>query len=280
MFLVLVLLVRRKLPDILSKLAERVTKAPGGWEFAALQQKVETLKSKVEQLERVTFEPSDALTPQLQARLQSDLDAFQTYVGTLGYQSQSGQVAVFVDPALKDNVYYDRNRIVLGQPLARDTDAVFREYTHHALLATCKSKWGDLGHDFQALESGLADYFPCSFNNDHLFGERSIHIFRHIPQLRDKQAIRDLLNNRKFGPESATAEIHDVGEVWGGLFWELRTRLGEGTVDKLLFSAWAALPPAVDGFDVNGEFVRKVLEMAGQNADMARAVFKKRGLKV
>src|SRR5882724_2041265 len=153
------ILVRRELPALISKLAERVTKAPGGFEFANLQQKVEALSTKVEQLEKVTFEPSSALTPELQAELQTSVDLFQAYIAKLGYQSQTGKVVVFVDPKLKDNVYYDGTRIVLGQPLAKDTDAVFREYSHHALGVGDSDTQSE---EQQAVQSGLADYFPCS----------------------------------------------------------------------------------------------------------------------
>jgi hypothetical protein len=280
-----VILVRRELPALASKLAERVTKAPGGFEFAVLQQKVETLNAKVEQLERVTFEPSIELTPELQTQLQSSFDAFQAYLAKLGYQSQTGNVIVFVNPALKDNVYYEPegNRIVLGEPLARDTDAVFREYTHHALLASVD--WSNLANKQAAVESGLADYFPCSFNNDPLFGERSIHLFRKYPGFEDKPAIRNLRNDRTFDEAATNPEHHNVGEIWGGAFWELREQLGQAVADKLLFSTWVALRSSDINGDFNVIFLKKLLETAqslGGAADDRdiRAIFKRRALKL
>ncbi len=281
-FLFMVFLLRRELPTLISKLADRITKAPGGFEFGALQQKVETLSAKVEQLERVTFEPSTALTPELQTQLQSSFDAFQAYMAKLGYQSQTGNVVVFVDPALKDNVYYDGTRIVLGEPLARDTDAVFREYTHHALLTNVD--WSNPANEQLAVESGLADYFPCSFNNDPLFGERSVHLFRKHPDVRDKPAIRNLRNDRTFGEASTNPEYHNVGEIWGGAFWELRERLGQAVADKLLFSTWGALESSNATDDFNVTFLKKLLETAQASEGAAagrdiRAIFKRRGLK-
>jgi len=277
------LLVRRELPTLISKLAERITKAPGGFEFAVLQQKVETLGAKVERLERVTFEPSVALTPELQTELQSSLDSFQAYLAKLGYQSQTGHVRVFVDPKLKDNVYYEGegNRIVLGEPLAKDTDAVFREYTHHALLSRAELHWGIMTNEQQAVESGLADYFACSFNNDPLFGEQSIHMFRQYPGFEDKSAIRNLNNDRTFDEAAANPEIHNVGEIWGGAFWELRERLTQPVADKLLFSTWVA----VRSFDAHGDFgvafVQTLLETAsGEQRRDIRAIFRRRGLKL
>jgi hypothetical protein len=282
-FLCVVILVRRELPALIAKLAERITKAPGGFEFAVLQQKVDTLTAKVEQLERVTFEPSAALTPELQTQLQSSFDAFQAHLAKLGYQSQTGNVVVFVDPTLKDNVYYDGQRIVLGEPLAKDTDAVFREYTHHALLTGVN--WGDLTDEQQAVESGLADYFACSFNNDPRFGEQSIHLFRRYPGFEGKTAIRNLSNERTFDEISTNPESHDVGEIWGGAFWELRERLGQAAADKLLFSTWVALRSSDTHGDFNAIFVKKLQETSqspgggGHGRDI-RAIFKRRGLKL
>lgn len=283
--LCVILLVRRELPAIISKLSERITKAPGGFEFAALQQKVETLSAKVEQLEKVTFEPSAALTPELQIQLQSSFDSFQAYLAKLGYESKTGKVVVFVDPTLKDNVYYDgqRQRIVLGEPLAQDTDAVFREYTHHALLASVD--WSTLTNEQQAVESGLADYFPCSFNNDPQFGEKSFHLFQKYPGFEGKAAIRNLSNDRKFNEASANPELHHVGEIWGGAFWELRQQLGQSTADKLLFSTWAALRFSDTPGNFNVSFVKKLLETAqslegGEQGGDIRAIFKRRGLKL
>jgi hypothetical protein len=284
-FLVVVLLVRRELPALIAKLADRVTKAPGGFEFAVLQQKVETLSAKVEQLETVTFEPSAALTPQLKTQLQAFFDKFQAYLGKLGYQSETGNVTVFVDPKMKDNVYYetDRNRIVLGAPLAKDTDALFREYTHHALTANVDI--GTLSNKQQAAESGLADYFACSFNDDPLFGEQSIHLFRKYPGFEGKLAIRNLNNNRTFDEASTNPEIHNVGEIWAGAFWELREKLGQEAADKLLFSAWIALPSPGSRGDFNVLFVKQILDTAQSPGDghhdvEIRAVFKRRGLKL
>jgi hypothetical protein len=281
--LCVVVLLRRQLPDLISKLAERVTKAPGGFEFAVLQKKVDTLGAKVEKLERLTFEPSAALTPELQTKLQSSFDAFQAYLAELGYQSQTGNVQIFVDPTLKDNVYYDGNRIVLGEPLAKDSDAAFREYTHHALLA----KTGvdrPMSNEQHSVESGLADYFACSFNNDPLFGEQSIHLFRKYPGFEAKSAIRNLKNDRTFDEAAENPEFHNVGEIWGGAFWELRERLGQPAADKLLFSTWAALQQGTGG-DFGIAFVKALLETdEGPNGEdhrrVIRAIFKRRRLKI
>jgi hypothetical protein len=284
-FLIVVVVLRRQLPDLISKLADRVTKAPGGFEFAVLQQKVETLGAKIEQLEKLQFEPSTALTPALQKELQSSLDAFQAYLAKLGYEPDTSHVGVFVDPALKDNVYYDGNRIVLGEPLAKDTDAAFREYTHHALLA--KTNWlrEGMSNEQQAVESGLADYFACSFNDDPLFGEKSIHLFRQHPDYRGKAAIRNMKNDRTFDEAAINPELHNVGEIWSGAFWEMRERLGQDVADRLLFTTWKAMASAEPHGDFGLAYAKKLLETAEsshgeQQSQLIRTIFKRRRLKL
>ena len=278
-----ILIVRKELPSLLTKLSERLTKAPGGFEFSALQQRVETISAKVEELEKAKFEPSGALTPDLQAHLQSAFEAFQAYLIHLGYKSTAEKVTIHVDPALKDNVYYDNQRIVLGAPLARDTDAFFREYTHHALLSGVD--YAALSEDQRAVESGLADYFPCSFNHDPLFGEKSIHLFRKYPGMAKKKAIRVLNNHRKFTEAAAQRGHHDVGEIWGGVLWELRGILGIEAADQMAFSAWEAMLPIEKAGNFKLTFAKQLTQEArkltdGDQSSEVVEVLKRRGLKV
>src|SRR5436853_5761089 len=80
-FLVVILLLRRNLPDLMSILAERVTRAPGGFEFMQeLRSEVKNIATKVEQIEeRVSFLPAAALTPDLQAKLNTAISSYGEY---------------------------------------------------------------------------------------------------------------------------------------------------------------------------------------------------------
>jgi hypothetical protein len=283
--LCLIVVARREVPELISKLAGRMTKAPGGFEFAKLETKVEELTEKVQTLESVAFQPSAALTPELQDHIQSALNSFQAYLSDLGYKPEVDNVGVFVDPTLRDNVYYDgeQRRIVLGEPLARDTDAIFREYSHHVLIPGASMQ--DLAPEYFAIESALADYFPCSFNDDPLFGEKSVHLFRKYPNFKGKAAIRNLNNDRHFKEAAADPEHHNVGEIWGGAFWELRGRLGKNAADRLLYTTWTGIDPSVRSANVNVDFVKKLMETAptigmAEQANDIRVVFRRRGLKV
>jgi len=266
-----VFLVRKQLPLLIRNLAERMTKAPGGFEFAALQHSMEQINEKVKLLEEARFDPSSVLTTALQSYLKSSFDSFQNYLIDIGYEASEREVRILVDPKLHDNVYYEdeEHRIVLGAPLAEDSDAFFREYTHHALMIGINRE--KMNNDHWSLESGLADYFPCSFNDDPLFGEKSIHIFQQIPEFKNKKAIRDLNNDRKFSEAVINPEHHNVGEIWGGAFWEVRQRLGKASSDKIIFTAWRAMLPLEDAESFNGDFVRKLAHAAQSLKDGDRS---------
>jgi hypothetical protein len=258
-------------------------------EVGTLSQEVKTLATTVTKIaELVDFKPSAALTEDLRAKLNSSFASYQSYLQKLGYRSETGQVdvGVYIDPQLKDNAYYDgsRNLIVLGEPFADDTDVIFREYTHHALMSAVKDTRNN--PDWAAIESGLADYFPCSFSNDALFGEKSTLVFQKLYGKQfDKPYIRNLENSRKFSEMSQGSFPQIVGEIWGGAFWEMRGLLGQDAADKLLFTAWVALRPSDTLNDPAASFVNKLLETAqslpggGTQPGQIRLVFERRGLR-
>ena len=139
-----------------------------------------------------------------------------------------------------------------------------------------------MNNDHWSLESGLADYFPCSFNDDPLFGEKSIHIFQKFPGFENKKAIRDLNNDRKFSEAAINPEQHNVGEIWGGAFWEIRQRLGKASADKIIFEAWTGILPLENVATFNNDFVKKIAHAAASLKDGDRsaeilAVFTRRG---
>jgi hypothetical protein len=276
MILFVVILVRKQLPEIVANLSKRVTKAPGGWEFAALQERVEALHTKVEGI-KVAFEKSAALTPHLQDQLQSTLEGFQAYLGKLGYEDRSEGVTVLIDPALKDNAHYTNGRIVVGEPLAGDPSVVMREYAHHAL--TRELPYDGFTEEEKALESGLADYFACSFADDPLMGKGIIHLYRSYPGYETKTAVRDLSQVLKFTKGDAF-DFRVLGEQWGSAFWELRRQLGREAADKILFDAWESLNPG--GVDVGTRenyFNRLIAVTSPEQAKTIRSVFERRGLK-
>jgi hypothetical protein len=250
-------------------------------EVSALSQEVKTLSTTVKQIaDRINFKPSKSLTGELQSRLKRSLASYQEYLQKLGYRSKGGEVDVSIDPNLKDNAYYDgsRNLIVIGEPFAKDTSVVLREFTHYVL--TPKKMAGNY-----PIESGLADYFPCSFANNPLMGEK-IAPFLHklYGKAFDKPYIRNLENIRNFREVSPGSYPQDVGEIWGGAFWELRKLLGQEAADKLLFSTWVATGEISDSSNLEANFLNQLLEKAqslegGKYVGQIRSVFERRGAK-
>jgi hypothetical protein len=280
--LVVMVVARKELLSLILKLADRMTKAPGGFEFVALQERVEKISAKVEKLEQATFEPSSALTPKLQSDLQAAFDVYQTYLRGLGYKPPTeGPVAIFVDPNLK-NAEYRGNRIIIGKKLADDNDALFRELSHHAMQA--KGNWDNWTDHENNVESGLADYFPCSYRDSPLFGERIIEVYRDLPEYKNKRALRRMDNDRKFNEAVDASDYHDVGEIWSGAFWEIRDRLRPSAADKLLYSTFMELQPFNGGGSFGASFVKTLIEAArslpdGDRGDDIAAIFKRRKFK-
>ena len=282
--LCVIIMVRREFPELVSNLAQRMTKAPGGFEFAALQQKVDSIATTVKQIEeQLQFRPSAALTPDLQKKMESAFSSFRGYLQQLGLTLGEGRIEVAIQPNY-ENAHYDgiQKLIVIGESLAGDTDVAFREYMHHALMSLAKETHDNWSRSYDEIESGLADYFPCSFNNDPLVGE----IFARRKY--GKAYIRNLNNRRKFTEASASQPFtgpQDIGEIWGGAFWDMRTQLGKSAADKLLFSTWGDLLPTDTRSDEPTRFVRKLVQHAQSSqgepaAEQIRSIFKSRGLEI
>src|SRR5262249_5147195 len=107
-----------------------------------------------------------------------------------------------------------------------------------------------------------------------------IHLFRDQPGMADRSAMVILENDRKFPKSITQRTYHDVREVWGGTFWDMRKQLGKDVVDKMLFSTWEAV--ISDGIeDSTQHFVRALLDAADENGDReaVAAIFSARNCK-
>lgn len=234
--------------------------------------------------ERFVFEPSPSLTPELRRSLEASVASFIEYLENLGYKPKmEGRIRVNVQPHVPGTaVYYpERNTISIDQAVARDPDVALKKYADHVLVSSIRESlvsWAQV-QMFEGIESGLADYLTCSFNNNSKLGEVS------AKQLSLKEPyIRNLDNNRKFSELASDADKWAIGETWGGAFWEIRQKLGQATADKLLFSTWTALQPSDARGNAGVNFVKELLEMeqtleGGQNADQIRSIFERRDLK-
>jgi hypothetical protein len=202
--------------------------------------------------DRVTF---DQPSP---SRLQAQLDSFVAFLDRIGFP-RSAKVVVHIGNEGDGQAYYRDGRIVIDKTIADDASVALREYGHHILWGGNNEGWSG---QHAALESALADYFACSFLDNPRFGELAAGVL----QIKKPQ-IRLLDNQRRFA-EFRTIGENDIpyegAEIWGGLFWELRARLGRAATDKLLAAAWMRFSvPAVEG-ERAAAFVHLILEEAGK----------------
>jgi len=247
------------------------------------KEEVKTLNSKVKQIEeKINFEPSTALTPNLEQELNSSLSSFRAYLQELGFEPpEEGQVSVRVEPKPEfSGSFYDplSHRIVVSEDFASDKDFALREYTNHALLLIVKVDVVEMSTACQEFESGLAYYFPCSFKDNPLFAPV---LAKKFPE----HYIWGLNNNQKFTKLRSSFRINGdlQGEIWGAAFWEMRELLGQAPADKLLFNTWSALQPSDVSNKKRIHFAKRLLEIAayggGNHVSRIQAIFERRGLK-
>lgn len=285
---------------------------PGGWKFEFRQfqqevrqqlevksQQVEALSSRVRTVEAFTF--SGRVTSDAERQLNEALQQFHSYLESLGLQLDQPHPTVHIGPldshdwTLRDaysdyNAFYDgkNNMIVLGEKLVKDPDVVLREYSHHVLGALAPNShisWGGPTERERALVgiwSGLADYLPCSFKGDPHFGAASAQVFNEMVPGRNLPYIRNLDNNRHVdkGKKKAPFSPQDIGEIWGGAFWELRELLEQDVTDRGLLDAWKALNSSRPTSNIPTLFMDKLIEVlpSSENRDDLVRLFRIRNL--
>ncbi len=256
---------------------------------------VRVLSEKVDLIsEKIGFEPSAALTPALKTKLEGSLRDFQKHFQELGYKGTETGVKIHINLKAAEfgPAYYLDGSIQVESGLAADTDVLFREYSHHVLFNSNKINTVSGNKDAVALESGLASYFSCSYNDDAIFGEQSI---RYWEKRDGKEAAKDLLargyvqnlkNTRTFEELQTTTDFSYIGaEVWGGVFWDIRESFTKDKADKLIFQAWQSLKVNGSETDLRLNFYNQLLEteksLEGEtNLNQISDIFRKRGLPI
>jgi hypothetical protein len=249
-------------------------------EVSELESSVRDIAAKVTRIEQfVGFEKSTALTPKLQASLEAALTRYRQWL--LGIGMKPGKpVTVHIDPKTRDNAYYMApNKMVIAKALAGDPDVLLREYSHHVLI---EGRPGRKREEFTSIQSGLADYLPCSFNGGPLFAVKAAPVFNRLfkEDLFPNGYVRRMDNDIPLDLGQTTVAKQPMGEAWGGAFWEIRSLLGAGAADPLLLEAWKTSPSIDDtpagwtafiGAVIAGAQARHPKEVA-----KVRAIFAKR----
>ncbi|BCJ47375.1 hypothetical protein GCM10010168_17330 [Actinoplanes ianthinogenes] len=243
---------------------------PGGWkleyrefkrsverELTEKQQQVRELSQRIDRVEQ--FVVTGDTNADREGRLRSALDAFQQYLAGLGYRGEAPLPRIHIgpldDPEIRgvysdDNAFFhgSRNLIVVGRSLADDPAVLLREYSHHILheLApgTVEDWTGGGLWDAASIHSALADYFPCSFQDDPCFARASAAVWRSLGVLGPgDRCLRDL--SRVVQASSVTGDRQNpqqAGWVWASAFWEIRGHVGAATLDPALLDAWRHYP--------------------------------------
>jgi len=219
-------------------------------QIASLENKLASVDSKAEGAKTLAIE--------LQQKVEQleGMGAFQSYLERLGFEVPKGQVIVDIHSDSTRPSFYSptENRILIWRSVVNDHDFIFRLYAHHVL--TTYRPIATESKDYQFVESGLADYFPCSFKNDALMAEVSAAAFKENPSNYNYPNSRNLVNERKFNELKIRMDAEDGGEVWGGAFWEIRKILGQNVSDRLLCLTWTKL----DSSDFIGTFSENLVE--------------------
>jgi hypothetical protein len=278
----------KKIPDLTKKVE-------------ANQQTLAKVGDKVDRLEEELA--GKPLPPATEEKLRRHVDRFRNYLRGLGFASvEPIPIRQNVKGTSDDALYYLPGRavIVVGKWYLDDPefldapDAILREYAHHALMRSTAPALSDPNYTltsppWSALESGLADYFACSFAGDPALGKPCARVLRKHGVF-DKPEVRNLTAKVQFGgtPTYAAASP-DNGLVWAAAFWELRApdNLGPDKSARLALESWRALQPTdaqTDSFEV---FARRALarildrasELDAGAPRVVRAVFDDRGLR-
>jgi hypothetical protein len=180
-----------------------------------------------------SFKRDDMLTSETEADMSANLTQFLGYLGKVGFPRAAAEVKIEVQGDLA-NAYYlpERHTVVLGLPFRDDPDVARREYMHHLLNQLSGGFREEFG--YIAVESGLADYFPCSYAGKPLLAEIAARNLK-----LETPSVRSLRQTTRYGDLKPDDDSMFVGgQAWGSLFWDMREALGQAVTDRLLLTAW------------------------------------------
>jgi hypothetical protein len=255
-------------------------------EVARKGEEVAALAGRVAEVEKITF--AGKTTPAFRERVTSDLRELHDYFNRIGANlgSTSPSVEVRKDAGALGYYLPDTNTIVIGIQARDNFDLVLRQYTQHVLSILTPEKTGEPN---QYIRHALATYFPCSFKNypslgltkeqaedeERRTGQAYAHNLAHTRRL-----TKDLL--KRVIPESSVhyevGRVWDVASIWGGAFWELRTKIGDERSDGAFLRAWVSTKWR-ERDPLGSEWLTELLKILGAELeDTATKIFTSRGL--
>lgn len=184
-------------------------------------QAVANLKSGTVTLPGFNFTPSAALTPGLQKSLETSLQKFKEYLVKLGFEVPSEAISVKISPGTMTDeqafALWDptTHSISVASAFASDDVFVLRNFAHAVLLPSVRPSPPP---DYDAIESGLATYFPCSFADNPMIGGKASAAGKavfHPQDLRKRRKLAEIRAN------DLVSVQNDGSEVWGGTLWDI-----------------------------------------------------------
>jgi hypothetical protein len=154
---------------------------------------------------------------------------------------------------------------------AYDATVIYHEYTHAmigmALQGKATTKYG-IDPSPGGLNEGLADYFAASFTGNSTVGGYA---------LGGVNGQRDL--ERDFScPNHVVGEVHQDGEIAGGVLWDYRAMVGTDIADKTVANAVLTFT-ATTNFELAAEAILDELkQLAPEKEAAARKLFEDRGM--
>jgi hypothetical protein len=260
--------------------------------LAAQGQQISSLDNKVREIaESLSFGPGTNLSSEQEDKLSHTASAFLEYFEKLGYIPKTSKINFSTKAVNPEGMisYYYANTIYIKPELVDDDYVLLHEYSHRILNASLPFDF--LGGATQwkgsiiPIERGLANYFPGSFLDRTTLGAvaaQRLASQRLISS--DRPYLRNLKNNelvKKLVIANMT-EAYSLEDAWGGLIWDIRTKLGKTIADKLVYDAWRLLADQNDD-TVGRSFVANLLlqahTRAGADGEAAvREILLRRGL--
>lgn len=134
-------------------------------------------------------------------------------------------------PLARPEVLIGRGEDGSLQGLARDVDVVLHELSHHYIYRRIKSSQGESG----ILHEGTADYFAYAYSGDPFLAE-SVH--PREPYLRTA----DLPAGLRYDRASYTARVHELGQYWSAVLWDLHQSIGAEEFAQAVFRSIDLMP--------------------------------------
>lgn len=220
-------------------------------DVSSLETEIERLANKVSRLENIQYKNLPATGSGSKAVVNQKMEAFGVYLHSIGYKPHSQTFEFVVDSNVGANAFYDGKRLVISPELVGMPDIYLHAYTRRALDEQNPDQNFAIDQAMGAISSGIADYLPASFLGDPIIGRGFVKVFHDKlePEMVKQGYIRTMENSKSF-PIAQAGEAHVVGEVWSGVFWELRGFVGCAPsvpqcekADRLIFATWGEVAP-------------------------------------